>query len=87
MSVHDFDTDLADIQKMIADMITTYGADARLDYGQHNVWDDSYSFSIERPQTDEEYALYCEECGLREIDREKRELAEYARLQQKYGSK
>lgn len=78
---------LGDLKTYIEDLIDTYGSDAHLDFGQHNKWDDHYTYVVRRPETDEEYSARCKEYAEQETLREQNERAEYERLQKKYGAK
>lgn len=58
ISPADFDTSVSSIIDMLQDLHRKHGTDIRLDYGQHDEYDDSsyYKVLVYRTETDEEFA-------------------------------
>lgn len=56
LSSYDFEGSIESAIKRLQDLLEKY-PNARLDYGQHDRWSDSYSYAvkIDRTETDQEY--------------------------------
>lgn len=57
-----FDGKVENVITELQEMVNQYGPDITLDYGQHNSYDDSYSYNLnlQREETDAEYATRME---------------------------
>jgi hypothetical protein len=73
---------LAEAAKYLAELAEEYGAEAVLDWGQHDGYSESYSYEIRttRLETDNEYETRLADEKRMKDFREQRDQAEYVRL-------
>ena len=87
IGAYDFDTSLARLSELVAGLIEQYGPDARLDYGQHTSYSDSYSYAVlvQEEESDEEFAKRVEELAAHQKLNDDKERALYVKLREKFG--
>jgi hypothetical protein len=80
---YDFDGTIVKAIARLESLAATHGGDAKLDWGQHDQYDEGYSFAIEveREETDYEYSLRLE----RDQVSEAYERQQYERLKKRFG--
>ncbi len=78
---------VVDIVDMLTDLMDKYGNDITLKYGQHDMYDDAYSYLVyrNRPETDEEYIIRIGNEAQMAADQLDRDRAAYERLYKIFG--
>lgn len=86
-SPYELEGSILELQKRINETIEQYGEDVYLDWGQHDRWDDSYSFAVimKRDETEDEMNARLTQHKLTKAAREKAEREQLAALLEKYG--